>query len=64
MENVLKTCAREFLQIDESRYEEEVSVRDLDLFLLDGKARVTDETYTFNKTSFNFCYLKVRYGWR
>ena len=30
MENVLKTCARGFLQIDESRYEEEVSARDLD----------------------------------
>jgi hypothetical protein len=62
LENVLKTCAREFLQIDESRYEE-VSAKNLDLFLLDGKARVTDDTYTFNKTSFNFCYLKVRYGW-
>ena len=37
MENVLKTCAREFLQMDKSRYEE-VSARDLDLFLLDGKA--------------------------
>ena len=63
LENELRTCAREFLQIDESRYEEEVSMRNLDLFLLDGKARVTDETYSFNKTSFNFCYLKVRYGW-
>ena len=63
MENVLKTCAREFLHIDESRYEEEVFARDLDLFLLDSKARVTDETYTFNKMSFNFCYLKVRYIW-
>ena len=63
MEIVLKTCAREFLQINESGYEEEVSGRDLDLFLLNGKARMTDETYTYNKASFNFCYLKGRYGW-
>jgi len=59
LENVLKACAREFLDIEETRYEDELSRRNLDLFLLEGEVQVTDPTFPFNKTSFYFSYLKV-----
>lgn len=61
LENVLKACAREFLDIEESSYAEELSRRNIDIFLLDGRARVTDPTFSYNRTSFNFSYLKVRF---
>ena len=59
LENVLKACAVEFLGIQEESYEEEIARRNIDVFLLDGRARVTDATFPYNKTSFNFTYLKV-----
>ena len=59
MDNVLKACAKEYLNIDDNDYEYEVARQKLELFLLDGKAVVKDPSYTFNKTSFNFVYIKV-----
>lgn len=59
LENVLKVCAREFLDIEKSRYEEEINRRGIDIFLLDGRARVTDPTYLYSRTSFKFSYIKV-----
>lgn len=60
MQNVIKKCAEEFLDIqDDAHFDEELKTRGLQLFLLDGKAIVTDETYTHNKTTFNFCYTEV-----
>ena len=61
MANVLKACAKEYLQIDEDEFEYQVARQNLQLFLLDGKAVVKDETYTFDRTSFNFVYAKVLY---
>ena len=59
LEKVLKACAVEFLGIQEESYEEEIARRNIDVFLLDGRARVMDATFPYNKTSFNFTYLKV-----
>ena len=59
LENVVKACAFEFLGIQEESYEEEIARRNIDVFLLDGRTRVTDPTFPYNKTSFNFTYLKV-----
>ena len=59
LENALKVCAQEFLDIEESRYEEEIKRRGIDIFLLDGRARVTDPTYPYNRTSYKFSYIKV-----
>ena len=49
-----------FRSIQEESYKEEIARRNIDVFLLDGRARVTDPTFPYNKTSFNFTYLKVR----
>ena len=57
LQNVLRKCAEEFLAIrDDAHFDEEIASRGLQLFLLDGKAVVTDETFTHNKTTFNFSY--------
>ena len=61
IENLLKACAEEFLNIPKDNYDEEVKERNLELFLLDGKAIVKDPTYTFNRTSFHFFYTEVNY---
>ena len=58
MDNVLKACAKEYLKIDDNDYEYEIARQKLELFLLDGKAVVKDPSYTFNKTAFNFVYIK------
>jgi hypothetical protein len=52
----LKACAEEFLNIPKDKYDDEVKERNIERFLLDGKAVVTDPTYTFNRTSFHFFY--------
>ena len=49
-----------FRSIQEESYKEEIARRNIDVFLLDGRTRVTDPTFPYNKTSFNFTYLKVR----
>ena len=49
-----------FRSIQEESYKEEIARRNIDVFLLDGRARVTDPTFPYNKTSFHFTYLKVR----
>lgn len=48
-----------FRSIQEESYKEEIARRNIDVFLLDGRARVTDPTFPY-KTSFNFTYPKVR----
>ena len=59
IDNILKACAEEYLNIDKEEYTEEVARQGLDLFLMDGKAVVKDQSYTFNRTSFSFVYIKV-----
>ena len=51
-------CEKEYLGIEEADYEYRVARR-LELFLLDGKAVIKDPSFTYNKTSFNFVYVKV-----
>ena len=47
LQNVVKACAVEFLGIQEESYEEEIARRNIDIFLLDGRARVKKLTETF-----------------
>jgi len=59
IENVLKACASTFLNIKEEDYQDSVN-QGLVLYLLDGKAIVTDPSFTHNKTSFSCCYEEVQ----
>ena len=59
IENVLRACASEFFGITPEKYEEEITMKNIEVFLLDGKARIQDPAFTFNRVTFNFVYLKV-----
>ena len=59
LSNVLKACAEEYLNINKDEYDKEIENKDLEVFLLDGKAMVKDPSFTYHRTSFSFVYIKV-----